>query len=254
MKDTSLLTAACRAKFFERHHHGDFYAAKIVGDQITMFDPVLAKFPPGSVDLFTYRMAWTDEMLNDSTYTQVVLLGAGMDSYHARRVNKHAKVFEVDLESTQESKKARVKGVYDDSEVVYVTCDFETQDFMTRLVEAGLDVKARTAFVWMGVTYYLTREAVGATMRRIFEECGTPVVLFDYAVDLRPDEVMATAEGELAKMKEPIQTKFADITPFLYEHMEPYHIVDVSALSYIASMGGEIFPNDKRLLRFVAVS
>jgi methyltransferase (TIGR00027 family) len=254
MKDTSLLTAACRAKFFEKHNHGDFFAAKIVGAQIDLFDPVLAKFPPGSVDLFTYRMAWTDEQLNDFRYTQVVLLGAGMDSYHARRTNKHAKVFEVDLASTQEGKKARVKGVYDDSEVVYVSCDFETEDFMTRLIEAGLNVGAPTAFVWMGVTYYLTREAVGATLRRIFEECDKPIVLFDYAVDVRPDAVMATAEGELAKMKEPIQTKFADITPFLCEHIKPHHITDVGALSYIASKGGEVFPNDKRLLRFVSVS
>lgn len=250
MKDTSMLTAACRAKVFAATGTGDAYAAAIVGDQITMFDPILANFPPGSVEVFTYRQIWTEEKVADYAPSQVVLLGAGMDSYAGRKATG-VTVFEVDLPGTQARKRERVKGVYDDDHVRYVPCDFETQGFMAELRKAGLNPNLRTVFVWMGVTYYLTREAVVETLRSIREEMSQGLVLFDYAIAAEPTSQTEAAEAELRKMKEPIQTKFVEVAALL-AGMGYETVREESLIAYILNSGGTVYPDDKRMMRFVA--
>jgi O-methyltransferase involved in polyketide biosynthesis len=41
--------------------------------------------------------------------------------------------------------------------VTFVPADFQTEDWLARLVAAGFDRAARTVFLWEGVTMYLDR-------------------------------------------------------------------------------------------------
>jgi methyltransferase (TIGR00027 family) len=97
---------------------------------------------------------------------QVVMVGAGYDSLALRRAYAGTTVYEVDAPSTQARKVEHVRaiGAPSATPVVYVPCNFETDDLRERLLNAGLDADAPTFFVWMGVSYYLTAEGARTTL------------------------------------------------------------------------------------------
>jgi methyltransferase (TIGR00027 family) len=97
---------------------------------------------------------------------QLVLLGAGLDARAWRMPELQGSVvFEVDHPSTQAYKAPRVEGLRPLArDVRFVGVDFEEDDLAQALAHAGLDPKVRAAVVWEGVTMYLSREAIGATL------------------------------------------------------------------------------------------
>ena len=74
-------------------------------------------------------------------------------------------------------KKARV----DSSHVQYVSCDFESQDWMESLQsDSDFDRNIPSLFVWEGVTMYLDREVVISTISKI-SRCGKgSCIAFDH--------------------------------------------------------------------------
>jgi|GEM_PF-6555103 len=267
MKDTSLLTAACRAKFCALYVNGDekfgdYFATAIVGDRIDAFDDIIFnKFPPGTLDVFGFRSQFTDEYILKGDFpSQIVILGAGMDTLGARYAeifrNKQTKLFEVDLPSTQQTKKQLVSSVetYDDAAITYVECDFTSQDFMDCLAKNGFNFQSQSTFIWMGVSYYLPLETVLEIFKKVIDINPHNEILFDYAIDvLHKDEGIMKSEQVLKDMKEPIMCKFADITPVLAAI--GYKMVDeISLFAYALKNGGAVYPNDKRYLRFVHAS
>jgi len=113
---------------------------------------------------------------------QVVILGAGFDARAARLSRLPARFFEVDQPETQREKRERVaKSEYPKDSVTYVPCDFESQDFLDRLVASGFDVSAPAVILWEGVTPYLSERAVRATLSRVANACDArSVIAFDY--------------------------------------------------------------------------
>lgn len=157
--------------------------------------------------------------------TQVVILGAGLDTRAARLASRGVRFFEVDREDTQREKRARLGALagYRVDAATYVTCDFERERFLDRLVGAGFAREARTVIVWEGVVYYLTEEAIRATLRAIATGCevGSRV-----AMDLvgkrfvsgAIDDAASTRARELvAEMGEPLRFGTDDVLPLLYE-------------------------------------
>ena len=99
---------------------------------------------------------------------QLVLLGAGLDARAYRLAAlKDAVVFEVDHPSTQADKRARVPTKHAAKEVRFVCVDFERDSLLDALRAAGHDASQPTIFVWEGVTMYLERDAVVATLRTV---------------------------------------------------------------------------------------
>jgi methyltransferase (TIGR00027 family) len=97
----------------------------------------------------------------------VVILGAGLDTRPYRLARRsQVPVFEVDLPINIARKQAIVaRAVGSSPESVHlVPVDFERDDLMAALGAHGYDAKARTFFVWEGVTQYLTESAVDATL------------------------------------------------------------------------------------------
>lgn len=134
------------------------------------------------------RTRHIDEVLTESLAagsTQVVILGAGLDSRAYRFVDalRGARVFELDLPQTQEYKKARVRAVLGNlpAHVTYVPIDFTTQDLAAVLETAGYDATRKSTFIWEGVTMYIPEAAVDATLRAIAANAapGSRLV-FDY--------------------------------------------------------------------------
>ena len=97
--------------------------------------------------------------------TQIVLLGAGLDTRAARFGRPGVVFYEVDLPASQSDKRARLAALsgYPIEAATYVACDFERDDFLERLEAEGFRSDVQAVFVWEGVTYYLNEPAVRAT-------------------------------------------------------------------------------------------
>jgi methyltransferase (TIGR00027 family) len=113
---------------------------------------------------------------------QAVVLGAGLDTFAHRNPHEGLEVFEVDHPATGAWKRDRLAaaGLGTPAGVHYVGCDFETDDFVDRLVDHGFDAHEPAFFLWLGVVPYLTPEAVRRTLARIGGLPGAEVV-FDHA-------------------------------------------------------------------------
>jgi methyltransferase (TIGR00027 family) len=113
---------------------------------------------------------------------QFVNLGAGFDT-RAFTLPKEARVrsFEVDAPKTQAVKREMLKRAgIDAAGIAFVAADFEKEDWLGRLIEAGFDVDKPTLFLWEGVMPYLEKQAVEATLRKIARTAKGSVVAFDY--------------------------------------------------------------------------
>jgi methyltransferase (TIGR00027 family) len=126
---------------------------------------------------------------------QVVVLGAGLDTFAYRNPHAGTRVFEVDFPATGAWKRDRLAdaGIAVPDSVTYVGVDFESDDLRSRLVEAGFDAAAPAFFLWLGVVPYLTGEAVTATLRAIASVPGGEVV-FDYTNPAH--QLRATAQDD----------------------------------------------------------
>lgn len=113
---------------------------------------------------------------------QLVLLGAGFDT-RAYRLPKERRVraFEVDAPKTQAIKREVLARTHiDASDVVFVSADFEREDWYAKLVAAGFDPKVPALFIWEGVTMYLDRASVDSTLQKIASTAPGSAVVFDY--------------------------------------------------------------------------
>lgn len=120
----------------------------------------------GLVDHLELRTRAIDEVVSRTPAPQLVVLGAGLDA-RAFRLEALAGtvVFEIDHPSTQAYKRARVASLARTArEVRFVGVDFEVDDLGERLESAGHDRALPTTWIWEGVTPYLTRPALDATL------------------------------------------------------------------------------------------
>jgi methyltransferase (TIGR00027 family) len=117
---------------------------------------------------FAARSRITEDRLAASDAEQYVILGAGLDSF-AWRQEGNVRVFEVDRPSSQAWKTARVAalGLPVPAELVWVPVDLEQRRLAEALAGAGVDRAAKVFVSWLGVTPYLTVEAIAATLREL---------------------------------------------------------------------------------------
>ncbi len=115
---------------------------------------------------------------------QVVVLGAGYDTRAWRFAEALAgrPLFEVDFPSTSKRKEQiarRASAELPATSVHRVQVDFMSETFDGPLVRAGYRRGARTFVIWEGVSMYLTRAAVKATLALVHQLCaeGSELVL-----------------------------------------------------------------------------
>jgi methyltransferase (TIGR00027 family) len=114
---------------------------------------------------------------------QYVVLGAGLDTFAYRNPHAQLQVFEVDHPSTQAWKRARLReqAIEVPAATVFAPVDFETQTLAGGLRAAGFRADRPAFFSWLGVTIYLSREAVAGTLRYIAARPAGSQVVFDFA-------------------------------------------------------------------------
>ncbi len=115
--------------------------------------------------------------------TQLVILGAGLDTYAYRNpFGDRLRVFEVDHPSTQAWKRRCLAdaAINLPNSLVFVPVDFEHDTLAGSLASAGFDSKQQTFFSWLGVVPYLAEPAVWSTLEFIANLPNGGHVVFDY--------------------------------------------------------------------------
>jgi len=102
---------------------------------------------------------------------QYVLLGAGLDTFAYRQPvwARELSIVEVDHPSSQSYKREMLAkaGVETPPNVRYADIDFEHETLVDGLRRHGVAFDQPTFFSWLGVTMYLTREAIDAVLRTV---------------------------------------------------------------------------------------
>jgi methyltransferase (TIGR00027 family) len=128
---------------------------------------------------------------------QILVLGAGLDTF-AYRLERtlDLRIFELDHPATQAEKRRRLTEaqIAEPAHVSYVAHDFEDGSMIGALKAARFDPDRRTFVIWLGVTPYLTEEAVFSTLGELALWPGGAEVVFDYANPPHAIEETATRD------------------------------------------------------------
>jgi methyltransferase (TIGR00027 family) len=147
--------------------------------------------------------------------SQYVILGAGLDSYAYRRKDHVIHVFEVDHPASQAWKRARLSelGIQLPGNLTFVPLDFEKRLLAEALRENGYRVDTPAFFSWLGVTCYLTDDAIFKTFRTIASMVTGTEIIFDYALPLsllddEARQAISAIMAEAASRGEPLISVF----------------------------------------------
>jgi methyltransferase (TIGR00027 family) len=152
--------------------------------------------------------------------SQYVILGAGLDSFAYRRPGlvDVLRVFEVDHPATQIRKRTRLEetGVELPANLSFVPVDFEKESLIEGLRMSGFRTDTPAMFSWLGVTMYLTPEAIFSTLRTVAALAPETQIIFQYSVpkefvDTERQKILAVRAAFTAARGEPIQTFFEPI-------------------------------------------
>ena len=185
------------------------------------------------------RSRYAEDRLNDS-FTQYVILGAGLDSFAWRRpdVLRSVRVFEVDHPSTQVWKQERVAALAlpCTDRHVYAPLDFETATLRDGLSAAGLDWSQPTLYSWLGVTAYLPVDAIEATLRVVATGVAGSEIVMGYVptppfMDELATKFLAIFRPLTAQSGEPMDTSFAP--------SEALAMVERCGLTVVENIGGQ---------------
>lgn len=138
------------------------------------------------VGAFRHRTRFFDEAMQHyrTQVEQIVLLGAGWDTraYNIIARVEGVTVFEVDDEDTQQAKcEALSRAGVDTNGTIFVSVDFNREEWLPALRRVGFDPNRRTFVLWEGVTYYLESPAVETTLRTVAHEMAPgSAIAFDY--------------------------------------------------------------------------
>ncbi len=175
------------------------------------------------------RTRYLDDCVNralDRGFRQVAILGAGLDTRAARLGRDGVRFFEVDQPASQAEKYKRLSRfeAYPLEAATFVPCDFERDDFVQLLENAGLDRQSPVCFVWEGVIYYLLEVAARSTLQRLAAEFDPrSLLVFDYlnsrmaksSPRLREED--RAMKGIIEELGEPMQFGIDDPTPLMAE-------------------------------------
>lgn len=192
---SALTAAAARAAHLivdgEPVIFADTLAAALLGDRAEELiayhrlhgtHPVLA----GARVQVTCRSRYAEDTLARAIgagVTQYVLLGAGLDSYPYRgEPAGEVRVFEVDHPASQGFKRDALAAARIEvpGNVRYVPADLARDSLARCLDAAGFDAAAPAVVAWLGVTMYLTAEAVAETMTAVARLAPGTELIADY--------------------------------------------------------------------------
>lgn len=182
---------------------------------------------------------------------QYVVLGAGLDTFAYRNPYPAPalQVFEVDHPATQAWKRQLLDAarIPLPASLTFVPVDFETQSLADALRAGGFRTDEPAFFSWLGVTMYLTRESILATLGFIASTPGNSLV-FDHLLapaTLGPLHRMALRmmAWRCARLGEPWQSFFEpqslqrDLLAAGFRHVEHVDAREINARLFDGGRG-----------------
>lgn len=174
--------------------------------------------------LITMRNRYAEDELSKAIERgvgQYVILGAGLDSFAYRRrdLARVLHVFEVDHPTTQQWKRTRLGtlNVPLPDHLTFVPINFEQQTLKEGLQTGGYYAEAPVFFSWLGVTYYLTEEAVFETLRSVAAAAPGSEIVFEYGLpesllDKESKRIWLMLQATVAAQGEPMLSLFEPTT------------------------------------------
>jgi methyltransferase (TIGR00027 family) len=225
---TAVMTAVARALY--RDEPGpvildDDLALGLAGDEgAALAERLRTELPRSRVLAFCrwmcIRSRFTEDLVERAMcrgVEQYVILGAGLDSFAYRRSDlmDGLRVFEVDHPASQSWKQYRLRdlGIEIPDNLVFAPVDFERQTLREGLASAGFNFARTAVFSWIGVTMYLTLDAIEATLGTISECMPGSQVALTYnqphrVLDDISIQVTSTFEAIATEMGEPFVSLF----------------------------------------------
>jgi methyltransferase (TIGR00027 family) len=185
------------------------------------------------------RSRYAEDRLN-SSFTQYVILGAGLDSFAWRRPDllRSVRVFEVDHPATQDWKRERVAALAlpCTDRHVYAPLDFETATLRDALSAAGLDWSRPALYSWLGVTGYLAPGAIEATLEVVAGGVAGSEIVMGYVpttpfLDNLGAKFLGLFRQLAAQSGEPMDTSFSP--------SEAEAMAERCGLSVVENIGGQ---------------
>lgn len=145
------------------------------------------------------RSRLAEDVVSASGATQYVILGAGLDTF-AQRHDGPTQVFEIDAPATSAWKRDRLDalGLRAAERLHLVPVDFEAgESWLDQVVTAGLDPAIPTVVSMLGVTMYLSREAISATLCAAATLAAGSTMVFSYSrpIEMAPAEIRPILQG-----------------------------------------------------------
>ena len=166
-----------------------------------------------------------------------MILGAGLDSFAYRRLElaRVLHIFEVDHPATQAWKRARLRavGVELPVNLSLVPVDFERESLIDHLRMSGYRANAPGLFSWLGVTMYLSTDAIFGTLRAVAALAPGTEIIFEYnvpkdLVDEQTQKILAASMTAAQAHGEPQGTFFEPVK--LAERVQKIGFAEVSDL------------------------
>jgi methyltransferase (TIGR00027 family) len=162
-------------------------------------DLIKKAIPKGMYAYVISRTKYFDSIFLDALkrgIDQIVILGAGFDSrpYRFNELLNNTRIFEVDTKATQKLKKSLLKNkTHSGKNMEYVTHNFEDDSLFDKLQKFGYNPSDKTLFLWEGVTFYLTKEAVVNMLKNIKQySTDGSMICFDFQTMKRMEELINT--------------------------------------------------------------
>jgi len=223
-----VLTAVARAVHREEPRPwviDDYLALGLAGREgLALRERLRAELPAPFIVAFSrwvcVRARFAEDLVERAAASgvrQYVILGAGLDSFAYRRHDllDRLRVFEVDHPASQRWKRRRLAGLGAGipAGLVFAPVDFERQTLREGLAQAGFDFGQLAVFSWVGVTMYLTLDAISATLATMARcRAGSRVVLTynqpPAALGGTTGQIAAAFAGIAAEMGEPFVSRF----------------------------------------------
>lgn len=193
---TALVTAQWRLEESRRAGRlfDDSLAACFVDETAERLAARLRTLLPEAPRMIALRTRYIDDRLAAKLpeVAQVVVLGAGFDTRRLRCATGDVAWFEVDREPVLDFKRACLRRHGLAPRVTYLACDYVREDFVERLVAAGVSRALPTYVVWEGNTFFLPLDDVVVVLLRLRETLRSFEISFDYM----SDQVVARSTGD----------------------------------------------------------
>jgi methyltransferase (TIGR00027 family) len=209
------------------------------------FDAVPEQFQKMTRAALILRSRYAEDILKEAVSRgkcQYVILGAGFDTFAYRQSSwaRAIRIFEVDLAATQQSKRAVLQraAIAAPENLRYCPVDFQSSSLRDALAEASFEFHIPSVFSWLGVTQYLSKSAIQATLQFIQSLPKSSTVVFSFVpsdpVLIDEDRQLITELGRVAAARgEPFLSRFdpEELQQLLYDigFSSVYHLLPAIA-------------------------